>query len=217
MTTIAQLKDAPDKTMIVEPLRALVVKVQPRRTGEGQYGPWSLQAIELRDNSGSINAVIWNWKKFELESLLNKEIVLGAVKGDNGWLGCIVEDSTYAGKDGKNHTTRQIKASGTYALYGAPPDGNAAPANPSETAPEPSRLPQAAYSAPNWTDYMAVVRSAHALAMELEPDTQIEPNQPNVDRSRARLALVVTILIAYGKRDFMFEAALWDSDSSMPF
>jgi arylsulfatase A-like enzyme len=185
--------------MIVEPIHALVIKVNPRRTGEGQYGPWSLQAIELRDNSGTINAVIWN--KDELTYLQNKEITLGATKSDKGWAGCMAEDNHYTAKDGSQKTTRQIKASGQYRLELAgavASNGNSAPAPTPETAPQATRMPVAAYSAPSWGEYMAVVKAAHDLAEELETD---DPH----DRSRARMALVNCILIAYGRKDFRFE------------
>jgi hypothetical protein len=212
--------------MVVEPIRAMVAKVNPRRTGEGQYGPWSLQAIELRDNSGTMNAVIWN--KDELSALVNKEIILGATKSDKGWAGCMAEDNHYTAKDGAQKTTRQIKASGQYRLELATlplppgmahPDAGAINANgwpTPETAPQAPRMPVAAYSAPNWGEYMAVVRSAHTLALELEPDA-LDAALAHVDRSRARMALVNCILIAFGKRDFRFDKDGDDLDSQIPF
>ena len=211
MTMIIDLKNATNQTMLVAPgLFALVSKVLDRKVGNGNYGEWSMQPLTLRDNSGEINAIVWG--KPDLAGLAGKEIHLAAVNSGKGWSGCMVEDRSYTDKAGNKKSSRQIKASGEFLLEECQPTAlpiaPGQPGYPTSPPESPTNGTQQAVqrvSLPKWDEYLAVVRSAHHLALQLEPDTQMEPNEPPRDRSRARLALVSTILIAYGKRDFSFE------------
>jgi hypothetical protein len=224
---IQDLKTGPNQVPIVNPgLYAIVVKVMDRKIGNGNYGEWSLQTLELKDNTGTIQATIWG--KPDLSALLGKEIHLSALNDGKGWAGCSIEDREYNAKDGSRKKTRQIKASGQFLLEecqptaqpvapGQPgyPNGNGQPAaNPSE---QPAAAPQAQpqrVSMTNWTEYMGIVRAAHYLANELEPDN-IDAALATIDRARARSAIVNTILIAWGKKDFVFEAPV--DDGKPPF
>lgn len=212
---ISELKTAANQIPLVSPgLFALVVKVQPRKTGTGQYGDWSLQGLSLKDNSGEISAVIWG--RPDLSALAGKEIHLSALNNGSGWTGCIVEDRTYKAQDGSMKSARQIKASGTFLLEEcqptAQPVGPGQPGYPQEQAAATPANGATHVSLPDWGQYCAVMRSAHHMAMEMEPDTQTDGNQ-TIDRSRARLALVATVLIAWGKKDFVFTTP----DDDIPF
>ncbi len=219
---IAELKAGPPSVMIIHPgLFALVTKVQPRKTGTSNYGDWSMQGITLKDNSGEIHATVWG--KPDLSVLLNTEIQLSAVNTEGkGWQGCQIEDRQWNDKaSGTLKTARQIKASGTFLLEKVNRASQSAqndampPANPSEMAPA---QPQPAYTLskpPDWNVYTAVVRSAHSLAQQLEPDMQRGLGGESMDRARARSAIMNTILIAWGKHDFEFTGD--NSDDDIPF
>lgn len=210
---ISEIKSAVNGIPIVEPgLRALVAKVGERKTGNGNYGEWSLQPIELKDTTGSINATIWN--RDDLQPLLGREIHLQALHNGKGWAGCIVEDREYTAKDGTKKIARQIKASGVFILEGTA-KAQPAPQNSSGTDAETIQKSQQGSGLPNWSKYTAVARSAHYLANELEPDI----NGPTdiIDRSRARAAIMATILIAYGKHDFSFEVPANQDLDDIPF
>lgn len=201
---IADLKTVAPQSMIVSPgLFVLVAKVHDRKTGTGSYGEWTLQPLELKDNSGSMIAIIWN--KPDLTHLTGKEIHLSALNSGKGWAGCMVEDRSYVTKDGSTKTSRQIKASGEFLLE----EVNRA----QDQAGNSSESLNRRVSLPNWFEYTALIRSAHNLAMEIEPDST-DTEKKTVDRSRSRVALVNTILIRYGNKDFIFEGA---DPSDMPF
>lgn len=80
--------------------------------------------------------------------------------------------------------------------------------------------PAAPTGKPTWSEYAAVVKDAHALALELEPDelskTLVEGEALPIelvktDRSRTRASLVATILIAFGQGAFIID------DGGSPF
>lgn len=209
---ISDLKTGQPGVMLVNPgLFALVAKVGDRKTGTGNYGDWSMQSLTLRDNSGELNAIIWG--RPDLAPFAGKEVHLSALNTEGkGWSGCMVEDRSYQDKQGVTKTVRQIKASGVFLLEEAKQASPVSP-NPSEPAPNAPELTNKRVGQVDWTEYSAVAKSAHILAMGLEPDTSTEAGQV-IDRSRARLALVSTVLIAYGQRVFSYDMA---EDDQIPF
>ena len=84
--------------------------------------------------------------------------------------------------------------------------------NGSPTPPKQETLPEIK-AAPNgklpWAEFEAVFRAAHRLAMEVEPDSELEVQ--TIDRSQARAALVQTALVAF--RDGRIEAPIFGEDS----
>jgi hypothetical protein len=215
MATIAELKAGQPGIMLVNPgLRALVVRVMDRRIGQGSSGrAWSMQAISLRDNTGEIQAVVWN--RPDLAHLNGKEVHLSALNTQGkGWAGAMVEDRSYQAKDGSQKTARQIKCDGIFLLEEAN-IGSAAP--PQEQSGQPAQQPvqpPAKPIRPSWAEYCAVARAAHLQAAELEPDVDAA-NGSMIDRSRARMSFVATCLIAYQNKAFTYEIVADDDD--IPF
>jgi hypothetical protein len=213
--TIAELKAGQPGVMLVNPgLKALVVKVGDRKVGQGNFGEWSMQAISLRDNTGEIQAVIWN--RPELSHLNGKEVHLSALNSEGkGWSGAMVEDRSYQAKDGSRKTARQIKASGIFLLeqVGADPAQGQSRQPVQQTAEPPAKSFQ-----PTWDEYSIVARHAHDLALTMEPDVHAT-NGSMIDRSRARMTFVATCLIAYQNKAFTkaftYEPVAGDDD--IPF
>jgi hypothetical protein len=215
---IAQIKKLPAKAMIMNPgLVAVCTAVYDRKTGITKTGDnWALQTIELKDDSGNIKAIVWN--RDDLGDLKGKTLHLSALQTERGWSGCTAEDNAYQGK-----TYKQIKLSGNFLLEEDKPEGKnvgwpvpeAAPSTNGNgpTANDPAKP---VLTMPEWTDYAQLVRAAHLVAMEIEPDTQTVEGVgvTVIDRSHARASLMATILIAFGRRDFSF--AMPDKDE-MPF
>lgn len=189
-------------------LIAICSEVKDRKTGSSDRGPWSLQAIQLKDDSGEIAAIIWN--RDDVHALKGKTLRIGATKTANGWVGCSIEDKEYQGK-----RYRQLKLSGNFLLeeYKAAANGPSVPvaASNGNGHAEPSKAP-AVPTLMGWGEYSDLIREAHKLANELEPDTVVEGGLP-IDRGTVRATLVATILIAHGKRDFKFEV----DPEGMPF
>lgn len=84
--------------------------------------------------------------------------------------------------------------------------------------------PAAQSSKPNWKTYSLIVTAFHKIAQELEPDditlTAIEGTPDfakvtNVDRARARSAIMNTLTIALGRGDFEFTQD--ELDAIIPF
>lgn len=216
--TINDLNCGPSGVQLVNPgLFAYVKKVMDRKTGTSQHGDWSMQTLTLTDITGTINATCWG--KADLKAFEGNKIHLSALQSDRGWQGCMVEDRKYTDKNGQAKTARQIKASGNYLLELYDPANTPAKAtpNPPEQADKAPQSPVAPLGPPSWDQYATLVRYAHTLAMELEPDTVSDGGLvEGSDRSRARVALVATILIAAGKRDFVFTGGA-DDGEPLPF
>ena len=217
--TINDLNTGPSGVQLINPgLFAYVKKVMDRKTGTGQYGDWSMQTLTLSDSTGTINATCWG--KSDLKAFEGQKVHLSALQSDRGWQGCMVEDRKYTDKAGQAKTARQIKASGNYLLELH--NGDAKPVevsqNPPQQADKAPQSPVAPLGPPSWDQYATLVRYAHTLALELEPDTMSDGGLVEVsDRSRARVALVNCILIAAGKRDFVFTAGAATEDDDLPF
>ena len=204
--TIAELVKQPDKAMIVQPVIAKVTKVDARKTGDGRYGPWSVQHLLLEDVTGKIRCACWG--RVDLASLANQTVLIGAKKGDKGWSGCSVKDNTFTATKGPNagktQTVKQIdlQDNGYLEITGQgeqptpplpvtdtsiPPSG---PENYGKTAAmflgKPAPTPQMALSgAISFWDYLQTMELVHGSALALEPND-----------GQARAALVNTAMIA---------------------
>ena len=206
--TIAELSKQPDKAMIVSPLTAKVTKVDARKTGDGQYGPWSVQTLLLEDVTGKIRCACWG--RTELVVLDGGIITIGATKGDKGWSGCSIKDNTFTlttgPNKGKTTTVKQIdlQEGGMLVIQGQqsptpppPPPPTTDTSNP-PSSPEnfgktsdiffkpASRPPQTAFpGAISFWEYLQTMELVHGSAMALEPND-----------GQARAALVNTAMIA---------------------
>ena len=84
-----------------------VVSVGKRKTGEGEFGEWSFQDIQVKDSSGEIWVKCQN--KDDLSSLRAKYITLSCYKSDkHGWVGLTTLDDEYNDK-----ITRKLKMTKT--------------------------------------------------------------------------------------------------------
>jgi hypothetical protein len=65
--------------------------------------------------------------------------------------------------------------------------------------PPPAAKPAAvsAPASPTWAEYKSMAFAAHSLAEMLEPDLPHHENEPFIDRSSARTAIVNTVMIAF--------------------
>ena len=181
--TIAELLKQPDRAMVVQPVTAKVTEVGPRKVGEGQYGPWSVQQLLLEDVTGKIRAACWG--RDDLAALKGETVVVSARKGDKGWMGCQVKDNTFTGADGAQKTVKQIdlKADGVIksVVEPAPP-----PPQSQEAPKQAATLSQTALpGAISFWEYLQTMELVHGSAMALEPND-----------AQARAALVNTAMIA---------------------
>lgn len=167
---IQNLKDKTDGEMIVGPgLTAKCTEVAERKTGSGQYGEWACQQLLLEDDSGKIRLMAWNHPN--LKDLQGYRIKVQAHKGDNGWMGCSIEQREYKGEKFK-----QIKLSSSGEILIVTAD--AAQGKSEQTY-------RANNGAVEWWDYVMAMKTMHAIAMDLEPNDGV-----------ARAALVNTAMIA---------------------
>lgn len=79
-----------------------VLKVYDRKTGEGQYGPWSLQNAEIQDSSGKMKLVFS--KLPSQASLEGKTMVFKSLETRHGLKGVEAKENTY-----KDKTTVELK------------------------------------------------------------------------------------------------------------
>ena len=108
MSTIKDIKGWPVGTIIPN-LTAMAKVVFQRKTGEGQYGPWSVQGIILSDSTGDeIQASCWQFE--DLSYLKGMEVSVAAT-GKNAKTGKTQGVELVEGK-GKDGTPRlELKVS----------------------------------------------------------------------------------------------------------
>lgn len=70
--------------------------VYQRRTGEGQYGPYSFQDGLLKDDTGSIIITFANFD--DMSARKGEKMTVTAKQGDKGLSGILVKESEYQGK-----------------------------------------------------------------------------------------------------------------------
>lgn len=79
-----------------------VLKVYDRKTGEGQYGPWSLQNAEIQDSTGKMKLVFS--KLPSQANLEGKTMVFKSLETRHGLKGVEAKENTY-----KDKTTVELK------------------------------------------------------------------------------------------------------------
>jgi len=83
---IAQLADLADGQLIGE-MTFKIKKAFPARTGEGQYGPWSVQNAIVVDDTGEIRASFWGDGSEPLRGLEGHNVQVKSVAGKRGLTG----------------------------------------------------------------------------------------------------------------------------------
>lgn len=95
MSTIADVKRFPIGT-VVPHLAGTVKAVFQRKTGEGQYGPWSVQGLVLADGGEELNCSAWGFD--DLGHLKGQSVSIAAT-GKNGKTGKQQGTELKEGKD----------------------------------------------------------------------------------------------------------------------
>jgi len=104
--TIKEIKEMQGDLPVLD-LDVKVVSVGKRKTGEGEFGEWSFQDMQVKDSSGEIWVKCQN--KDDLSSLRAKYITLSCYKSDRrGWIGLTTLDDEYNDK-----ITRKLKMTKT--------------------------------------------------------------------------------------------------------
>jgi len=83
---IAQLADLADGQLIGE-MTFKIKKAFPAKTGEGQYGPWSVQGAIVVDETGEIRASFWGDGSEPLRGLEGHNVQVKSVAGKRGLSG----------------------------------------------------------------------------------------------------------------------------------
>lgn len=146
MSTIKDIKGWPIGTVIPN-LSATAKMVFQRKTGEGQYGPWSVQGVILADETGDeIQASCW---QFDDLAYLKGQTVSVAATGKNAKTGKTqgVELVEGKGKDGTPRLELKVSHKTGGFIGGSTPSPEstkpmapqtAIPANSSHSAPPPA-------------------------------------------------------------------------------
>lgn len=96
--TIEQIKGMVG--MVISRIEAKVTKVWDRRTGEGEYGPWSFQDGEIQDSTGSIKITFSNLP--DQRALMSKTMIFKSMETNKGLKGLEMKLSKeYKGKQDK--------------------------------------------------------------------------------------------------------------------
>ena len=101
-TTIAETMELAQKSP-VNKITVTIKKAFEPQEGEGQYGPWRIQAAMIKDETGELRATFWNRFNTDLRNMEGEELTIasGRNKKDQ-FSGILTED--YKGK-------RQLKIS----------------------------------------------------------------------------------------------------------
>jgi hypothetical protein len=83
---ISQLADLADGQLIGE-MTFKIKKAFPHKTGEGQYGPWSVQNAIVVDDTGEIRASFWADGSEPLKGLEGHNVQVKSVAGKRGLTG----------------------------------------------------------------------------------------------------------------------------------
>jgi hypothetical protein len=125
--TIEQAKGMAGKQ--IARIEATVVSVYDRKTGEGQYGPWSIQSGLIRDDTGEMKIV---FKQFpDRSKLVGKKLVFKSMEGRNGLKGIEVKNNDYKGK-----ITPELHVTKTALIIGAEEEPYVSQVEPSTRIPQ---------------------------------------------------------------------------------
>lgn len=87
------------KTRAGEQLSAVhgtIKSVFKRRTGEGQYGPYSFQDVIIKDDTGEMSCTFASYD--EMKPKMGSKVTISAKQGDKGLTGLMVKDESYTDK-----------------------------------------------------------------------------------------------------------------------
>lgn len=93
--TISEAKEMVGMT--IPRMELLVGQVYIRKTGEGQYGPWSLQNALVKDETGEIKLVFD--KLPDQKGLVGKKLIFKSMPGKHGINGIKVKKEEFEGKE----------------------------------------------------------------------------------------------------------------------
>lgn len=146
MSRIVNLAEIPTGYSNGELLPSLVgriTKLYQRKTGEGQYGPWSVQGGKIEGNGATIDISFFDLP--DQGNLTGKEVVISCTQGDKGPIGVSVDDNEYKGK-----TTRRIKVQkqADIAFATGAPQAHAPAQNAPSHPPQNAAPPQQPHSQP---------------------------------------------------------------------
>lgn len=86
------------KEMIGQPIPRIIgtlTKVYDRKTGEGKFGPWSLQNGEIQDETGVVSIVFSGLP--DMTDKRGQEITFRSNQSKKGLTGIVMEENTYNG------------------------------------------------------------------------------------------------------------------------
>lgn len=107
-----------------------VCGITDRKTGEGQYGPWSLQPGTIEDSSGKMKVL---FKQLPCQAkLAGRTIVLKSMEGKHGLKGVEVKK----GKEYKGKSEVELHVSNVALIVGGEEENNVALAQPSTRMPQ---------------------------------------------------------------------------------
>lgn len=115
--------------MTVVRVLAKVTAVFDRKTGEGQYGPWSLQNGTIEDETGKMKVVFKQLPS--QESLVGKTMIFKSMEGKHGLKGCEVKKNEYNGK-----TTLELHVSKAALIVTSGEEANVSTVTPSTRMPQ---------------------------------------------------------------------------------
>jgi hypothetical protein len=75
---------------IIGEITGKVKKVFPPKTGQGNFGPWSVRNIILQDETGEVRAGVWN---IEMQDLEGKTVTFKSTPSKNGMAGISVSEN----------------------------------------------------------------------------------------------------------------------------
>lgn len=125
---IKQIKEDMVGTVIPR-LEAKVTKVYERKTGEGQYGPWSLQSGTIEDSSGSMKILFKQLPS--QDKLVGKSLIFKSIEGKRGLCGVECKQ----GKEYKNKSEIELHVSSAALIVSKEEEPNVSLVEPSVRMP----------------------------------------------------------------------------------
>ncbi len=114
-TTIADTLELPKKAPVNQ-ITVTIKKAFEPQEGEGQYGPWRIQAAMIKDETGELRATFWNRFNIDLRNMEGEELtIISGRDGKDKFSGILTDD--YKGK-------RQLKISEDAKLTSLSSDNN---------------------------------------------------------------------------------------------
>ncbi len=116
--------------MIISRIKGKVVSIYDRTTGEGEYGPWSLQNGMIEDSTGKMKILFKNM--VDQKPLTGRTLVFKSMETAKGLKGVQVKKKEYQGKE-----TIELHVTGVALIIG---DGVSEDVQPVQTSPRQQNL-----------------------------------------------------------------------------